>query len=368
MSEEPTSYRAVVTALLANTAITIAKFVAFFLSGSGAMLSEAIHTLADTGNQFLLFLGMKRASREKSPEFHYGYGAERFVFGILSASGIFFVGCGVTVYHGITGMLHPKAPDVGPVTAGVLLVSLLLEGYSMSVAVRSIWHKKRDRGFFEYLLHDADPAALAIVFEDGAALFGLVLAALGIAIAYVTHNAFWDALFSTLIGLLLGFVAVVLVAENRELLLGKAAPPDVEEHFRSIVLGTAGIRRVHDIKTRQLTPETYTFKAEITLDEGFVEAALAEVFPPVGATLSSADRARYLRVLSTRAVLCVSDLIDDVEDRVKAQIPEARHVDLEVDHTDEKAQRSNLDEPASTTAGDSSGSRPTQTCDEAAPR
>src|SRR5215203_1186914 len=115
MASPASSLRAVIIALAANILVTLLKLVAFFLSGSGAMLSEAIHSAADTGNQVLLFLGLKRASRERDEEFHYGYGGERFIFGILSASGIFFVGCGVTVYHGVTSLLHPHQPEIGPV-------------------------------------------------------------------------------------------------------------------------------------------------------------------------------------------------------------------------------------------------------------
>jgi solute carrier family 30 (zinc transporter), member 9 len=110
MAAPASSMKAVLAALSGNTLVTTIKFVAFFLSGSGAMLSEAIHSAADTGNQVLLFLGLKRAGRERDREFHYGYGGERFIFGILSAAGIFFVGCGVTVYHGVTSLLHLTRP------------------------------------------------------------------------------------------------------------------------------------------------------------------------------------------------------------------------------------------------------------------
>ena len=105
-----TSARTVITALAGNSFVTIIKLVAFLLSGSGAMLSEAIHSAADTGNQLLLFIGLRRGEKAPDEKFHYGYGGERFVFGILSAAGIFFIGCGITVYHGIDSLLHPHTP------------------------------------------------------------------------------------------------------------------------------------------------------------------------------------------------------------------------------------------------------------------
>jgi zinc transporter 9 len=120
VAESPSSFKAVVAALGANALITVAKFVAFFFSGSGAMLSEAVHSAADSGNQFLLYLGLKRAARASDPEFPYGFGAERFVFGLLSAAGIFFIGSGVTVYHGVHSLLHPSAPEIGLSTFAVV--------------------------------------------------------------------------------------------------------------------------------------------------------------------------------------------------------------------------------------------------------
>ncbi|MGC4122484.1 MAG: cation diffusion facilitator family transporter [Myxococcales bacterium] len=331
---QPSSFKAVVAALAGNVVITIAKFVAFFLSGSGAMLSEAVHSVADTGNQALLFVGLRRAAREKDPEFPYGYGAERFVFGILSAAGIFFVGSGVTVYHGIHSLLHPQMPEIGVVTFAVLGVSTVIELVSISVAIGAINKTRGDKPFLRYLFDGADPAAMAIVFEDGAALLGLVLAALGIALSYWTGNGLWDALGSTLIGVLLGFVALFLAEENRELLLGKAIPEKDREAFRDIVAKTPGVRHVHDIKTRMLTPETYKLKAEITLDEGYIASRLDAVLPPAG-TLTPEARTKALAALADASAVAVSDLIDEVEKRVKAAIPEAAHIDLEVDHTDE---------------------------------
>ncbi len=339
MSETPSSARAVAAALAGNVLITVAKFVAAFVSGSGAMLSEAIHSTADAGNQVLLFVGLKRAARASDPEFPYGFGAERFVFGILSAAGIFFIGCGVTVYHGVHGLLHPKVPDIGLVTWVVLGLSLLIEGWSMSVALRTALQAKGARPLFDYLRCDADPATLAILLEDGAAILGLFLAALGIVASKLTGSGVWDAAASTAVGVLLGFIAFFLAQENRELLLGKSVAPELVDRFSHLVAHTPGIRHVHDIKTRQLTPETFKFKAEITLDEAYLAQKLAEAIPASGVPASGEERTRTLSALAAVAVTSVSDIIDEVEERVTREIPQARHIDLEVDHTEEKKAR-----------------------------
>ncbi len=336
MAESPSSLKAVAAALCANVLIAVAKLVAYFFSGSGAMLSEAVHSTADCGNQVLLYVGLKRAARVSDPEFPYGFGAERFVFGLLSAAGIFFVGTGVTVYHGVHALLHPSTPEIGPWTFAVLAVSFALESFSMATALRAASRGRGDRALLSHLFRGADPAALAVVLEDGAALLGLALAGAGIALAYATGNPMWDALGSTFVGALLGVVAVFLALENRELLLGKAVPDEVRQRFQAIVASTPGVGRVHDVKTRQLTPEDYLLKAELSVDRAFLRQKLEEAMPPPG-QLSETARTEAVARLADRSIMAVSDLIDEIEARVLRQIPEARHIDLEVDHTFEKA-------------------------------
>jgi zinc transporter 9 len=331
MASPESSIKAVLAALAGNTFVTCIKLVAFFLSGSGAMLSEAIHSAADTGNQLLLFIGLKRGSRQRDDEFHYGYGGERFVFGLLSASGIFFVGCGVTVYHGIEGLLHPKMPSINAVTFGVLGVSLLIEGGALLFAYRTITRHRGSTPLLRFLREKADPAGVAILLEDSAAVFGLLLAAVGIAISYVTRNPIWDSMGSILVGLLLGAVAIYLVLENRELLLGRAVPDGVEEKFVVILRGRPSVRDVHDVKTRQLTPEAYKLKAEVAFDPGTLAAKLDPVLPRHAGALLEPEREATLRALAARAIYALGAEIDEIEAAVRAEIPEARHIDVEVD-------------------------------------
>ena len=236
MAAPASSMKAVIAALGANSFITVIKFIAFAFSGSGAMLSEAIHSLADAGNQALLLIGLRRARKDSDDEFHYGYGGERFIFGMLSASGIFFIGCGVTVYHGVDGLMHPHMPELHLFTWVVLGASLLIEGGSTAFAFKSVMaHRPKDYPMVRYLREKVDPAALAILLEDSAAIFGLFLAAIGIVLAYVTQNPMWDSIGSILVGVLLGYVAIHLVQENRGLLLGKAVPEGIGEKFEKIL-------------------------------------------------------------------------------------------------------------------------------------
>lgn len=332
----PASLRAVIAALAANTVVTVLKFVAFLLSGSGAMLSEAIHSAADTGNQALLFVGLKRGARQGDDEHPYGYGGERFVFGLLSAAGIFFVGCGVTVYHGIDSLLHPHDPEINVVTFAVLGLSFLIEGSALVFAVRAVSAHRGDMPFRRYLREKADPAAVAVLLEDGAALLGLFLAAGGIGAAYFTKNPAWDAIASILVGLLLGFVALHLVTQNRDLLLGKAVPDGVEDTFVRVLSERPTVRAVRDVKSRQITPEVYKLKAEVTFEPSLLIRRLDRVLAERAHALTGPEREETARLLGASALRAISDEIDDIELAVRAVIPEARHIDIEVDHTEER--------------------------------
>ncbi|MBX3155391.1 MAG: cation diffusion facilitator family transporter [Deltaproteobacteria bacterium] len=314
-------------ALVGNGFVTAIKFVGFLLSGSGAMLSEAIHSAADTGNQGLLLLGLVRARRAPDDKFPYGYGGERFVFGMLSASGIFFVGCTVTVLHGISGLLDPHAPRLGFATFAILAISFVIEGSVLLVAVRSIWRARGTTPLFRYVRESADPATVAILLEDGAAVLGLILAALGILMTYLTGNPVWDSIASIVVGVILGVVAIDLVAQNRALLLGKAVPEGTEDRFVQIIERRPSVGAVGGVKATQLTPEEYRFKAQITLDNEYLAAHLGKQVK-AGRPLDAA----MLRRIAALATDFVANEIAAIEVAIRAEIPYARHIDLEVTH------------------------------------
>lgn len=329
-----TSARTVVTALVGNSFVMIIKLVAFLMSGSGSMLSEAIHSAADTGNQLLLFVGLRRGEKSPDDRFHYGYGGERFVFGILSAAGIFFIGCGITIYHGIESLISPHTPQLTASTFVVLGVSGLIEGSVLALAIRAVLAERGEMPFFRYVRERADPATVAILLEDGAAVLGLMIATLGIVMAYLTGNPIWDTAGSLIIGVILGAVAFYLVRENRELLLGRAVPESIEDSFTTVVLGHPAVRSVRDIKTRQLAHDSYMFKAELTLDTDYLAEQLDRVLP---ADQRDLTKGRALR----RTTIATTDLIAtemiSIEAAVRTAIPNAKHIDLEIAHAEQAA-------------------------------
>ncbi|MBL0216939.1 MAG: cation diffusion facilitator family transporter [Myxococcales bacterium] len=330
----PTSARTVITALVGNSFVMIIKLAAFLMSGSGSMLSEAIHSAADTGNQLLLFVGLRRGEKAPDDRFHYGYGGERFVFGILSAAGIFFIGCGITIYHGIHSLFAPSTPQLTASTFVVLGVSGLIEGSVLALAVRAILAERGNIAFLRYVRERADPATVAILLEDGAAVLGLLIATGGILMAYVTGNPIWDTAGSLIVGAILGGVAFYLVHENRELLLGRAVPANIEEIFTNVVLDHPAVRSVRDIKTRQLAHDSYMFKAELTLDTDYLAEQLDRVLPGDHRDLTKGRALRRTTIATTD--LIATEMIS-VEAAIRQAIPHAKHIDLEIAHPEQAA-------------------------------
>ena len=215
---------AVYSAIIGNSLVMVAKFAAFFLTGSGSMLAEGIHSVADVGNQTLLAIGLRKSQRPPDRQHPFGYGREAFVWSLMSAVGIFFLGCGVTVAHGVHTLTSAEAhhiTDTGT-AIGVLIFALVVESGTLFFAVRAVWQEASHRGvgFVENVRTTDDPFAIAVLLEDTAAVTGVLVALGAIGLTAYTHQTWYDAAGSIAIGLLLGGVALFLISKNRDLLLG----------------------------------------------------------------------------------------------------------------------------------------------------
>jgi len=331
------STKAVYVAITANALVMVAKFGAFAVTGSAAMLSEGIHSFADVGNQALLALGIKRSERAPTEEHPYGYTRARFIWALISAVGIFFLGCGVTVYHGVSSLLHPHeafSADHLPVLIGVSIFALVLEGGSLLVATRAIQAEAGDIPLIKHLRESSDPMAAAVLLEDGAAVIGVIIASIGIGLTVVTHNPMWDAIASIVIGLMLGVIAIVLVNRNRELLLGESPSKEVVERVRAVLDAQPEVDGVSDIKAVVLGSGRLRFKAEVDFDGQELARQRLESMD-LDATLASltdtAALERFLVVFGDEMVESVGDAVDRIEARAAAAVPELAHVDLEAD-------------------------------------
>ncbi|MCP4895625.1 MAG: cation diffusion facilitator family transporter [bacterium] len=327
-----TSFKAVSSAIVGNTFLTIAKLAVFLTTGSAAMLSEFFHSLADTLNQVLLLVGLKRSERRADADFPFGYGAERHVWALMSAVGIFFLGCGVTLYHGIHRLLHPGMLGNLTWAIGVLALSLIVEGWVLIIAVRNVRIEANGEPFMPYLRHEADPTAAAVVLEDAAACLGVIIALGGIALSYITGSARWDAVASILIGLLLGAVALWLIMRNRHVLVGPAIPPQTRQRIREILATHPAVERIAFLRTRIVDSETYRVAAEIDFAGDVLASKLEDSLRSEYEAISSwedfrAFAARY----ADQVVDVLGDEIDVIEDKIRKEFPKARYLDIEAD-------------------------------------
>lgn len=325
------SKTSVISAIGGNALVMISKFVAFGITGSGAMLSEGIHSAADVLNQVLLLIGLTRAQKGRTTQRPVGHGREQYIWALISAVGIFFLGCGVTVYHGIEGLLHPPE-ELGDLTWAivVLVFSLLVEGSIFVLALRGLQREAAGRPFFAFLQTEADPSAAAVLLEDAAACLGILFALTGIVLTQVTGQLFWDGLASIAVGLLLGAVAIYLIARNHSLLVGEAAPVDVSERVKGIIENSEVVEEVVKFQARKIDLKTYDIMAHVEFD-GFV---LAQRFEPqlkeAYAQIEDWDQFRdFAGRYADDVIQAVGDEIDRIEEEIKAEIPQARFIDLE---------------------------------------
>src|SRR3954463_5881793 len=290
---------AIIAALLANLGIAVAKFVAFVVTGASSMLAEAIHSVADSGNQVLLLVGGRRAQREATPQHPFGYGRDRYIYAFIVSIVLFSVGGLFAVYEGVHKLQHPEAVDSPQWALGVLVLAIALEGFSLRTAVKETAEVKSPReSYWRFIRTARAPELPVVLLEDTAALLGLVFALLGVGVAAMTGNGVYDGLGTVAIGLLLLVVALILAVETKSLLLGESATP---EDQRKIVaaLENDDISIIH-MKTMHLGPDEVLVAAKIAVQRGDTAAEIAE-------------------------------FIDAAEQRIRAAVPIARVIYLEPD-------------------------------------
>jgi zinc transporter 9 len=333
---------AVVLALVGNGILTVIKLVAWVLSGSGAMLAEAVHSAADLGNQALLYVGLRQSKKGPSEHHHFGYGKDRFLFALLSAAGIFFVGCGVSVTHGVHALVSPGEHhgEAGWVVWTVLVISLVVDGVVLGTAIGEINHARKGVPWLRFLRTTDDTTTLAVLFEDGAACLGVLLAMAGIGLSTWLHLTWVDAVAAILIGLLLGGVAVFLGAINRTYLLDRAVSADVQARVLAALRrrapddAQATVRDVLDVKTRVIGRDVFSFTAQVELDGRALSERVLDRMQVEKAFASLQSPADLDRLLDQHAHVVVEEVgheIDRIEKEVRNQVPGAKFIQLEVE-------------------------------------
>jgi zinc transporter 9 len=323
----------VTAAIGGNFFVTVIKFFAAFASGSSSMLSEAVHSLADTINQILLLIGLGRSLKKADDSFEYGYGNERFFWALISACGVLFVGAGVTAYHGISALTAEHHIELSFIVFAVLVVSFIVEFNTFLVAARELEKDYPDASWRERL-SKADPSTLAVFLEDAVAVIGVVVAAASITLSYYTGNAVWDAVGSVIIALLLGAVAITLIINNRSYLIGKAMPEDIQDDVVELLNAEPAVEKVVDFKSVVIGFGLYSIKCDIEfngsalLREAYRGQMLRTQYEEVKGDFEAFKR--FSADFADRMPRLIGKKIDEIEARIKKLHPGIRHIDIEL--------------------------------------
>ncbi|EFF91381.1 MULTISPECIES: cation diffusion facilitator family transporter [Streptomyces] len=292
--------RAIVAALGANLAIAVSKFVAFAFSGSSSMLAEGVHSLADSGNQFLLLIGGKKAQREATPQHPFGYGRERYIYAFLVSIVLFSIGGMFAIYEGYEKISHPHELENWYWPVAVLAFAICAEGFSFRTAIKESNELRGKLSWGQFIRRAKAPELPVVLLEDFGALIGLVLALGGVGLALITGDGVWDGIGTVCIGVLLVAIALVLAVETKSLLLGEAAGVEVVRQIEDATVDGESVTRIIHMRTLHLGPEELLVAAKIAVrhDDSAAEVAAA---------------------------------IDAAEARIRAAVPIARVIYLEPD-------------------------------------
>jgi cation diffusion facilitator family transporter len=294
------SRKAIIAAFAANLGIAILKFIAFAITGSAGLLAESVHSLADTGNQGLLFLGGRRARREATADHPFGYGRERYFWAFVVSVVLFTLGGAFAIYEGVDKLRHPHTPESLGWAVGVLVAAVVMESCSFRTAINEANHTRSGQTWRRFIRRSKAPELPVVLLEDFGALVGLMFALAGVILANVTGNARFDAVGSLAIGILLCAIAIVLAIEMKSLLIGESAGPQMEATIAEAMRSHPRVHRLIHMRTEHLAPDELLVAAKVSFDS----------------TLSFEELART---------------IDDIERIVRERVPEAEYIYIEPD-------------------------------------
>lgn len=324
--------RAVLAAIAGNALVTSAKFVGWFASLSPSMLAEAIHSLADTLNQVLLFVGIRHGEGKPTAAYPFGKGRARYIWNLVSAMGIFFVGFGFTTYHGLMQLVNLPVYDDNEsklIPIIILIIALFVEGYTLIVATKAVNIARGDRQFWDYVKTGDDPTGVAVFLEDGIAVLGVITALIGLYLSYSLKSPLPDAICSVIIGCLLGVMAVILAISNGRILMGVAATLDEESAIREFLEQYPSVERVASMKTAVLAPGSLRLAVEIEFHGGIL-IRREQIERDAERIREGEDPAYILFETAERMVRVVGREINKLESDVIARFPHIHVIDLEV--------------------------------------
>jgi cation diffusion facilitator family transporter len=281
MSGKGESKVAVIAAVIGNLLVAISKFVAAYFTGSSAMISEGIHSLVDTGNGGLVLLGMRRSGRPADDGHPFGHGKELYFWTLIVAISIFGIGGGMSAYEGVLHVLHPVEAGNPVINYLVLAIAMAIEGTSFFVAMREFNRARGTRAAFEFIRASKDPSLFTVVFEDSAAMLGLIVAFAGVLLGQLTGLPQFDGAASVIIGCILMGVAWLLARETKGLLIGEGVEPAVLERMNLLVAADTAVAHVGDIRTMFLGPNDLLVNLDVAFREGLSHAEVSEAIQRV---------------------------------------------------------------------------------------
>jgi cation diffusion facilitator family transporter len=293
--------KAVVAAFAANLGIAVIKFAAFLLTGSASMLAESVHSVADTGNQVLLFVGRGRSIRPASDEHPFGFGRERYFYGFVVSVMLFTVGAAFSVYEGIHKITNPEEIRSPLIAFVVLALSFVLEAFSLRTAIGEANKVRGDRNWGTFIRRSKSPELPVVLLEDLAALIGLTFAFAGVALSVLTGDGRWDGVGSLAIGLLLGTAAAILAVEMKSLLIGESASPEVQRMIVDALEAGPELARVIHMRTVHISPDSILVAAK-------VEVRDADTTAQVAAAIDTAERRVRSAVPIARVIYLEPDI------------------------------------------------------------
>ena len=282
------SRRVVVAALLGNGAIAVTKAAAAFVTGSLAMWSEAVHSVVDTGNQLLLLHGMRRARLPPTPRHPFGYGLELYFWAFMVAILIFGLGAGVSLYQGVEKIRDPHPIQHAWASYAVLISAAVFEGSVWLMALRTFRRQIRRMTLLQAVRASKDPTIFTVLFEDTAALLGILVALAGVTASVVLENPLFDGLASIVIGLILAMTALLLANECRSLLVGEAVSPEVTADLRRLVLSQAEVSGINELLTMHFAPREVLLNVSVSFVPSLPAAAIQDAVSRMEAMIKQA--------------------------------------------------------------------------------
>lgn len=325
--------RSVVAALLGNTFVTILKTIVAVVSGSASMFAESVHSFADTLNQSLLLVGLKRSKKPADDFRGYGYGIERFFWSLISACGILFIGAGVTVYHSVDSLIHYSSDASGYnyYSIIVLCIAFVVESVTLFIAIREL---KGKRKFSKKIFKNADPVTLAVVYEDGAAVLGVLVVLSAQFLMYFTGNSIYDSVSGIIVGLILGFLAILLIIKNHHYIIGKSLDEEIKEEIIEFLLKDPCVENISEFKSVAVDINKYRIYTTVEwngsplYEEIYRAGELKEEFDNIKDDFGEFTKLMFRT--TDRIPRLVGNHIDKIEKRIREKFPQIVYVDIEI--------------------------------------